>query len=97
MVEHVHLDAEADQLRGDVRLQVGKAQHEVGLQFDNLVDLRAGECGDPGFLTPRARRAHGESRDADNACFLAQQIERFGGLLGETHDAGRVRRGHASI
>ena len=31
VVEDVHLDAGADQLGGDVRLQVGEAEHQVGL------------------------------------------------------------------
>ena len=67
LIEHVHFDAGADQLRGDVRLQIGEAEHQVGLQFHDLVDLRAGECRDLAASRRRARRPHGEAGDADDA------------------------------
>ena len=37
LVEHVHLEAGADQLGGDVGLQVGEAEHEVRLQRDDAL------------------------------------------------------------
>jgi hypothetical protein len=67
----VHLDAEPDQLRGDIRLQIGKSQHQVGLQLRDLVDLRARECRHARLLPPGARRTNREAGDADDARFLA--------------------------
>ena len=77
----------AHQLGGDIRLQIREPEHEVGSQRHDPVDLRAGECGHPRLFLARARRPHGESRDADDARVLAEQIERLGGLFGETNDA----------
>ena len=71
----------------DVRLQVREAEHEVGTQRDDAVDLRAGECGHFRLLAPRPRRAHGEARDADDARVLAEEVQRLGRLLGEADDA----------
>ena len=83
----MHLAAGAHQLRGNVRLQVGEAEYEVGLEREDAVNLGAGEGRYPRLLAPRPRRADGEAGNADDAPVLAQQVERFGGLLGETDDA----------
>jgi hypothetical protein len=86
----VHLDAVPDEFRGDVGLQVRKAEHEVGFEREDLVDLRADERGDLRFLLARTRRAHREAGNADDAVFLAHEVQRFGRLLGQADDAGRV-------
>ena len=57
VVEDVHLDAGAHELRGDVRLQVGEAEHEVGLERADAVDLRAREGRTP--AASHAARAAG--------------------------------------
>jgi hypothetical protein len=43
----------ADQFVGDIGLDVGEADREVGLQFEDLADLRAGERADLGLLLAR--------------------------------------------
>jgi hypothetical protein len=88
-----NFDAVADQLGGDVGLQVGKCEHQIRLQIQNLVDLRRGECDHLGFLPPCLGRADGIAADADDAVLLAEQVERLDGLLGETDDA--LRNGHS--
>jgi len=78
LVEHVHRHAGADQLAGDVGLQVRETQHQVGFERQDLVDL-GGEKG--------------VTRDADDAVLLAQQVEDLGGLFGQADDAARVEVG----
>src|SRR5262249_26081946 len=72
-----------------------EAEHQVRLQRQDPVDLRAGEGRHSGLLAPRPRRSHREAGDAHDAPLLAEQVESFGGLLGETHDARGIRVGHA--
>ncbi len=52
-----------------------------------------------GFSFSRARRTHGESGDAYDAMFLAEQIERLRRFLGEADDTFGIRavRHHASL
>jgi hypothetical protein len=89
VIEDVHFDALADERGGDVRLQVGESQHEVGLQGDDPIDLGARERRDARLLAPRPWRPHGEARDADDAPVLRQEVERLGRLLGQADDAVR--------
>ena len=83
----MHFDAGADEGSCDVGLQVGKAEHEVGLERDDALDIGAGEGRHLGLLAPSARRAHREARNSDNAPLLAEKVERFGRLLGQADDA----------
>jgi hypothetical protein len=43
--------------RSDISLNIGKADHEVRLQFQNAIDLGAGECRHRGF----SRRARADA------------------------------------
>jgi hypothetical protein len=86
----VHVEAGAHQLGGDVRLQVGEAQHQVRRELDDACGACAGEGGHPRLLAPGARRTDGESGDTDDAPLLAEEIERLGRLLGEAHDPLRI-------
>ena len=95
VVGHPHLDAGLDQRLRDVGLHVGKADRQVGLQLEDPIDLGAGEGADLGLLLPRARRAHREARDADDAALLAQRVQHLGGLFGQADDAFG-QRGHAT-
>ena len=87
LVEHVDLHAATNQRRRDVGLQVREPEHQVGLQRDDTVDLRAGECRYPRLLAPGTRRTDRETRNADDAPVLAEQVQRLGGLLGQADDA----------
>ncbi len=87
VIEEVNLDSGTREIGGDVRLQVREAEHEVGAQRDDAVDLRAGERRDFRLLASRARRANGESRDPDDARILAEEVERLGRLLRQADDA----------
>ena len=92
MIEHVHLQTGAHELRRDIGLQVGETQHEVGLESDDALDLRAGECGDSRLLFTGAWRTHGEAGDTDDAPVLTEEIERLRCLLGQADDALRKSR-----
>ena len=87
VIEEVHLDARARELGRDVGLQVREAEHEVRLEREDAVDLRAGECRHLRLLAPRPRRPHGEAGDADDARVLAEQVQRLRRLLGQADDA----------
>ncbi len=87
MVEDVHLDARTHQLRRDVRLQVGEPQHQVRFQREDPVDLGAREGRHARLLLARSWRTHGETGNADDAPVFTEQVERLGGLFGETDDA----------
>ena len=88
-----HLDAGLDQRLRDVGLDVGKADRQIGLQLEDAFDLGAGERADLGLFLPRARRAHREARDADDAPLFAERIQHLGRLLGQADDAFG-QRGH---
>ena len=72
MIERVDGDPAADQLRGDVGLQVGIGQHEVGRKGENAVDIGAGERGHARLFATDPGRANRKARDPDNARVLAQ-------------------------
>ncbi|MCY1542864.1 hypothetical protein D9M68_786360 [compost metagenome] len=93
LVEHRHLHPGADQQGRDVGLQIGKAEHAVRLQRQDLVDLRAEKSADLGLLFPRPARAHRIARDADDAALLPEQVEPLGGFFGQADDALRTQGG----
>jgi hypothetical protein len=80
-------DPALDQRLRDVGLDVREADREVGLERQDLVQLRADERRHAGLLLARAGRAHGEARDADDALLFAERIEHLGGLLGQADNA----------
>ena len=73
MVERVHGDAAADQLRRNVRLQVGIGQHEVGVQRENAVDIGAGERRYARLFAAHLRRPDGEAGHSNNARILTRR------------------------
>jgi len=89
VIEHMHFDAGTDEGGCDIGLQVGEAEHQVGLKFDDALDLGAGEGRNLWLLATRARRPHSEARDPDDAPVLAQQVEGLGRLLGQADNAVR--------
>src|SRR5690606_3954131 len=90
VVADPYLDAGTDQVARDIGLDIGETDYQVRLQVEDGADLRAGEGGYFRLFPARARRAHGESRYADDAIFLAQRIEHFGRLFGQADDALRI-------
>jgi len=98
MVEDVHLEPGAHQRRGDISLQVGESEHQIGLEGEDALGVRAQEGGDARLLAARARRAHREAGDPHDPPILAEQIECLGRLLGEAHDPLRksCRRRHVT-
>src|SRR5690606_14241095 len=95
VVADPHLDTVADELGGDVGLDVGKADHEVRLELEDLADLRAGEGADLRLLLAGDRRPYGEAADADDAVLLAEGVQGFGRLLGQADDAPRSGHGYS--
>ena len=81
LVERMDGDAEADQLGGDVGLQVGKRQDQIGLQREDFRHVGADEGRHPRLLAPHPRRAHRVARNAGDAALLAEEIERLHGFF----------------
>ncbi len=86
LVEGVHGNAGADQLRDDVGLQVGEGEHQVRLERQDLGNVGRGEGGDARLLAAHARGPHAIARDAGDAMLLAEEVERLDRLFGEADD-----------
>ena len=91
LIEHRDLHPGPDQLGGDVGLQVGKTEHAIGFERQDLVDLGAEKGTDPGLFFPRPARAHRVAGDAHDARLLPDQVEPFGGFFGQADNALRAR------
>ena len=95
LVGDEHIEPGADQLVGECGLHVREADHQVGLECHDLVDLAVEEGTDPRLLLARAARPHGVAADADDARLLAQQVQPLGGFFGQADDA--LRAGHGGF
>ena len=81
----------------DVRLQVGKGQHQIGRERENFRNVGRGEGRDARLFAPHTRRPHRIAGDADNAVVLAEEIERLHGFFGQTDDSfGWIHPPHPS-
>ncbi len=90
-------DVAANELGGDVGLQVGEGEDEVGLEREDFLEVGGDEGGDARLLLAHPRRPHRVAGDADDAPFLAEEIERLHGLLGQADDAlGRKHANHSA-
>jgi hypothetical protein len=58
LVERKDGKAAADEIGGDVGLEIGECQDEVGPQCNDLVDVRRGESADPRLLAASLWRAY---------------------------------------
>ena len=67
-------DAGANELRGDVRLQIREGENQIGLERQYFRDIRRDECRYARPLTPDLWRAHRVAGDAHDAILLAKQI-----------------------
>ena len=63
-----------------------KAEHKIGLERQNLRNVRGDEGGNPRLLAADLRRPHRIAGDADDAVLLAEQIQRLDGLFGQADD-----------
>ena len=86
LVEDQHLLVRGDELRGQLRLDVREADHEIGLQRTDLVHAPTDEGADDGLGLPRLRRSQRVGADAHEPVRRAQRIEDLGRLLGEADD-----------
>jgi len=89
LVERVHFDPTANEIGGDVRLQVGERQNEIRLQREDLVDVRRREGTHTGLLAASLRRAHDITGNAGDAVLLADEVQRLDGFLGEANNSAR--------
>ena len=88
--------AAPDELGGNIRLQIGEGQDQIGLERLNLVESSIDERRYFRLVT-RFRRPHRVARDADDAIAFAEQVERFGRLFRQANDSRRVSRAHAVV
>jgi hypothetical protein len=61
---------------------IGECQDEIGLQGEDLVDIRRREGAHAWLLAASLWGTHDIAGDADDAVLLAEQIERLDGLFG---------------
>src|SRR5262245_40909792 len=83
----------ADKCSDNVGLQIGEGENEIRLQRKNLRNICGDECRDTWLLAPNLWRSHGIAGNPGYAVFLAEEIKRLDGLLGQTDDS--LRRKHA--
>ena len=79
----------ADELGGDVGLQIGEREDQVGRERLDLLEPRVDERRDARLL-PRLRRPHRVTGHADDPIAFAEQIQRLGRLFGQADDALRI-------
>jgi hypothetical protein len=90
LIKGMDIKPPANEIRGNVRLEIRERQDEVGLQGQNLVDVRRREGTPAQLLTASPWRRNNIARDPGDAVLLAEQIQRLDGLFGEAdNSAGR--------
>ena len=79
-----------NEIRSNVGLEIGERQDQIGLQGEDLIDVRRREGADPRLVAASMRWAHNIAGDADDTILLAKQVQRLNGLFGEAdNSAGR--------
>ena len=86
LVERDHGNAAPDQFGGEVRLEIGEGEHEVGPKRLDLVEAGIDERRNLWFL-PCFRRPDGVARHADDSIALAEEVQGFGRLFSQADDA----------
>src|SRR5207302_5499170 len=81
--------------RGNVGLEIGERQDKIGLQGEDLVDVRRREGAHARFLTASLWWPRNIAGDGEDAVLLTQQIQRLDGLFGEADNS--VRREHQTL
>ena len=82
----------ANEIGGDICLQVGERQDEIGPQREDLVDICRSEGADAWLFAANLRRPHDIARDANDAVLFAEQVQRLDGLFGEADNSIRRKR-----
>jgi hypothetical protein len=77
LIEGVDVDPAANEIGGDVRLQIGEGQNEIGTQREDFVDIRRGEGAHARLLAASLPWAHDIAGDPDDTVLLAEQIQRL--------------------
>jgi len=95
LIEGMDVEPAANQIGSDVGLEIGECQNEVGLQRQDLVDVRRGEGTHARLFPARLWWAHDIAGDPDDAVLLAEQIQRLDGLFGEADNS--TRRKHSTF
>ena len=95
LVEDVDGDTGADQVRHDVGLQIREGENEVRLELQDFRNVRRNERRYPRLLAPDPRRPYRVAGDANDPILLAQKVQRFHSLFGETDDPARRELAHA--
>ncbi len=90
LVEDVDGNARSNEVGNDAGLKIGKGEHQIRLQRQDLWNVCGDEGRHPRLLAAHLRRPHRIAGDADDAVLLTEQIQRLHGLFGEADDpAGR--------
>ena len=95
LIEDVDGDACAHQIGDDTGLQVGEGEHEIGLQRQDLWNVRRDEGRNPRLLAADLWRPHRIAGDTDDAVLLAEQVQCLHGLFGQADDPAGWELAHA--
>ena len=85
----MNVEPAANEVGRYVCLEVGERQDEIGLQRENLVDIRRGEGAYAWLLTASLWRAHNIAGDPDDAGLLAEQVQPLNSLFGKADNSAR--------
>jgi hypothetical protein len=72
LIEGMDVDPAANEIRGDVGLEIREGQDQIGLQGGDLVDIRRREGTYAWLLAASLRWAHDVAGDADDPILLAE-------------------------
>src|SRR5262249_19164163 len=97
LVERMDRDTGSDQLRRNRGLEVGERENQFGIEREDFRNIGRSEGRDSGLLAPDLRWPDSVAGDADNAMLLAEKIERFHRLFGETNDSRGRKAAHRLI
>ncbi len=96
LVEDVDGDAGLGEVGGELSLQVGKGQHQVRLERQDLRNIGGDERGNPWLLLAHLRRPHRVAGHADDPVLLAEEVEGFDRFLGQADDPAWRKMSHRS-
>ena len=97
MIADPDFDAPLDKRLRDIGLDIRKTDCKIRLERDDVIDFGRKKRGDFRLFSPRPRRPYRKSGNTDNAVFLTQCIENFGGLFGKTNNALWIDGSHGRV
>jgi hypothetical protein len=83
------IEPTANEIRGNVGLEIGERQDKIRPQGEDLVDVRRREGAHAWLLAAGLWWPHNIAGNADDVVLLAQQIQRLDGLFGEADNSAR--------